>query len=164
MTPSPPPRVTERDSARLVAWSDEMRAVHDRLRGALRLTQEAVAEGRDPSPASADLLLFCHGFCGALTRHHEGEDRLLFPALAAAHPALADTLRSLQQDHSMIAHLVHALDADRASGADPAVLARHLEGIAAIMESHFRYEERALSHVLQGLDLEATVEEVFGPL
>ena len=33
------------ENTRLVAWGRELRAVHDRLRGALRLSQEAVAAG-----------------------------------------------------------------------------------------------------------------------
>jgi hypothetical protein len=43
-------------------------------------------------------------------------------------------------------------------------LDRHLEGIAAIMESHFRYEERQLLSVLETLSLDAPPEEVLGPL
>ena len=91
--------MTEGEKTRLVAWSDELRAVHRRLRDALSITQEALASGEPPG---RDLLLFCHGFCTALTGHHEGEDRELFPAIAAAHPELRDTLRKLEQDHSLI--------------------------------------------------------------
>lgn len=43
-------------------------------------------------------------------------------------------------------------------------LAGHLEGIAAIMESHFRYEQRRLLTVLEGLDLDADPEEALGTL
>lgn len=146
----------EDDRARLIAWSGELRRVHDRLREALALTRSTADPG--------DLLLFCHGFCTALTAHHRGEDVHLFPALAAAHPELGETLRRLQQDHSMIAHLVGALLADARRGADPEGLDRHLEGIAAIMESHFRYEERRLLAVLDSLALDADPETVLGPL
>jgi hemerythrin-like domain-containing protein len=141
-----------------------MRRVHDRLREALRVTLEAVDRGGGSTEATRDLLLFCRGFCAALVGHHEGEDRALFPAIAAAHPELRDTLRNLEQDHSMIAHLLGGLQSavDRAAG--PAELDRHLEGIAAIMESHFRYEERQLLTVLETLDLTADVGSVFGPL
>jgi hypothetical protein len=59
----------------------------------------------DPAePATRDLLLFCHGFCTALTAHHEGEDRELFRALAEQHPELRETLHKLRQDHSMKPH------------------------------------------------------------
>ncbi|WP_253705473.1 hemerythrin domain-containing protein [Brachybacterium sp. P6-10-X1] len=114
--------------------------------------------------ATRDLLLYCHGFCTALTDHHVGEDRLLFPAIAAAHPELRETLRSLVQDHSMISHLVGALQAATQRAASRAEIDQHLEGIAAIMESHFAYEERQLLSVLDTLALTADPYDVLGPL
>lgn len=141
-----------------------MRRVHDRLREALRVTQEAVEDGTAAAPATRDLLLFCHGFCSALDGHHVGEERELFPAIAAAHPELRDTLRHLEQDHSMIAHLLGGLQAAVERAASPPELAGHLEGIAAVMESHFRYEERQLLTVLETLDLEADARSALGPL
>lgn len=156
--------MTEVEKTGLIAWSRELRAVHDRLRGALAVTREAVTDGIEVDSATRDLLLFCHGFCAALTGHHEGEDRELFPAIVAAHPGLRETLRTLEQDHSMIGHLVGALQAAVARSAPPAELDRHLEGIAAIMESHFRYEERQLLSVLETLRLESDPRDVLGPL
>ncbi|AQP48269.1 cation-binding protein [Tessaracoccus aquimaris] len=156
--------MTERESSRLIAWSAELRRVHQRLRDALRVTRDAVHEGLPAEPASRDLLLYCHGFCAALDGHHRGEDRSLFPAIRAAHPELAPTLAALEQDHSMIAHLLGALQTAVDAGGSPEELDRHLEGIAAIMESHFRYEERQLLTVLDGLALEGAVDEVLGPL
>lgn len=141
-----------------------MSRVHDRLREALRVTREALAEPGPAATATRDLLLFCHGFCSALTQHHEGEDRELFPSIAAAHPHLRDTLRRLEQDHSMIAQLLGGLQQAVDHRADPAELARHLDGIAAIMESHFAYEERRLLTVLDTLDRRADVHSVLGPL
>jgi hypothetical protein len=156
--------VTEGEKARLVAWSNELKAVHGRLREAFRVTQAAVKAG-EPSRRPADeLLMFCHGFCAALTGHHEGEDGELFPAIAAAHPDLAPTLRKLEQDHSMIAHLIAALEAAAERGVPPIELNTHLKGIAAIMESHFRYEERELHTVLTTLALTAAPSDVLGPL
>lgn len=134
------------------------------MRDALRVTREAVRRGEPAVPAGRELLLFCHGFCAALVGHHEGEDRQLFPAIAAAHPELADTLRYLRQDHAMIGHLLRGLQAAVDGAASPAELDRHLEGIAAIMESHFRYEERRLLSVLDTLDLAMDAGAVFGPL
>ncbi|GGL97463.1 MULTISPECIES: hemerythrin domain-containing protein [Micromonospora] len=141
-----------------------MRSVHHRLREALRVTQDAVRDGVDAEPATRDLLLFCHGFCAALTGHHEGEDQHLFPAIAAAYPELRDTLRYLKQDHSMIGHLLAGLRATVERAATPAEIGRHLEGVAAIMESHFRYEERQLLSVLETLALDADPHVVLGPL
>ncbi|MFJ8687210.1 hemerythrin domain-containing protein [Micromonospora wenchangensis] len=141
-----------------------MRTVHRRLREALRVTRDAVRDGADVEPATRDLLVFCHGFCAALTGHHEGEDERLFPAVAAAYPELGDTLRYLRQDHSMIGHLLSGLRAAVERAATPAEISRHLEGVAAIMESHFRYEERQLLSVLETLALDADPRVVFGPL
>ena len=156
--------MTEGEKTRLIAWADEMRRVHDRLRKALRVTQEAIAAGDPAEPAARDLLLFCHGFCEALTGHHQGEDRELFPAIGAAHPELRDTIRQLEQDHSMIGHLLGGLQAAVDQAGTPEALGKHLEGIAAIMESHFRFEERKLLSVLDTLVLDADVGQVFGPL
>jgi hypothetical protein len=73
-------------------------------------------------------------------------------------------LRYLAQDHSMIAHLLAGLQSAVHRAAPVTELARHLEGVAAIMESHFRYEERQLLSVLETLSLDAAPEEVLGPL
>ncbi len=64
----------------------------------------------------------------------------------------------------MIAHLVAGLQAAVTRGAPPPELDRHLEGVAAIMESHFRYEERQLLTVLETLALDADPHTVLGPL
>ncbi|WP_422770964.1 hemerythrin domain-containing protein [Plantactinospora sp. WMMC1484] len=154
----------EGEQTRLVAWSRELRRVHGRLREALAVTRRAVADGEPAEPATRDLLLFCHGFCTALTAHHEGEDRDLFPAIAELHPELRETLRYLRQDHSMIGYLLTGLQAAVGRSASPEELDRHLEGVAAIMESHFRYEERQLLTVLETLALDADPEAVLGPL
>lgn len=156
--------MSEGETTRLIAWSQELRDVHGRLRDALQVVRDAVDDGSGADAATRDLLLFCHGFCAALTGHHEGEDRHLFPAVAEAYPELAPTLRALQQDHSMIGHLVGGLQKAVDAAATPDELDRHLEGIAAIMESHFRYEERQLLKVLDGLALTADPAEVLGPL
>lgn len=141
-----------------------MRAVHNRLREALRVTRDAVHEGRSGTAATRDLLLFCHGFCTALTGHHEGEDRTLFPAIAAAYPDLRGTLAKLEQDHSMISHLLAGLQGAVEGAAPPEELDRHLEGIAALMENHFRYEERRLLTVLETLELDRDPAQALGPL
>ncbi|HEX5967133.1 MAG TPA: hemerythrin domain-containing protein [Intrasporangium sp.] len=156
--------MTDRETIRLVAWSQELRRVHARLRSALDLTRDALKNGTAGADLSSDLLLYCRGFCAALDGHHEGEDRTLFPAIEAAHPHLGPVLRKLEQDHSMIAHLLGQLRAALDRAASPGELHGHLEGVAAIMESHFRYEERQLLTVLKTLELHADATEVLGPL
>jgi hemerythrin-like domain-containing protein len=156
--------VTEHETTRLIAWSHELRQAHGRLREALDLTRSAIADGRSGEVATRDLLLYCHGFCAALDGHHRGEDHTLFPAIKAVHPELEPVLRLLIQDHSMIAHLLAGLQAavDRAAPVDE--LDRHLDGVAAIVESHFRYEERQLRGVLDTLSLDAPPKDALGPL
>ena len=156
--------MTERETTRLIAWSRELRQVHERLRAALRLARSSFENGTPGETATRDLLLYCRGFCAALDGHHRGEDRALFPAIAAAHPELGPVLRSLEQDHSMIAHLLEGLRVATERGAPVAELDQHLEGIAAVMENHFRYEERQLLTVLETLELDVETSKVLGPL
>jgi hemerythrin-like domain-containing protein len=152
------------DIPRLVAWRRQLIEVHARLRLALRTAQDATLNGGDIAEASRDLLLFCHGFCIALDGHHRGEDALLFPALVHQYPAAAHVISMLRQDHNMIATLLARLDTAVRSSESPATLAVHLGGLAAIMESHFRFEERELEPLLDQLKLTADPAVVFGPL
>ncbi|MEZ5085712.1 MAG: hemerythrin domain-containing protein [Tessaracoccus sp.] len=156
--------MTERETTRLIAWNHELRRVHARLREALHVTREAVRDGDPTTSATRDLLLYCHGFCTALDAHHRGEDRSLFPAIEAVHPHLAPVLRNLEQDHSMLGHLLRDLDTAVERSVTPDELDAHLEGIAALMENHFRYEERQLLSVLEALDLDADIGGTLGPL
>nr|WP_055509024.1 hemerythrin domain-containing protein [Nonomuraea pusilla] len=153
----------ESEKSRLVAWNLELRAAHRRLRRALRLARESL-EASDTASARADLLLYCKGFCAALDGHHVREDAGLFPELSARHPSLRPTIAKLQQDHEMIAMLLGRFDRAITSDAAPGELAVHLDGLSAIMESHFRYEERELLGVLAALDLDADPHDLLGPL
>ena len=159
----------ERGTARLPAWRPELRRAPSRLREALSATRRALDQEADAATVlrgaiTRDLLLLCHGFCTALDAHHRGEDRRLFPAIEAEHPELAPVLRRLEQDHSMLSHLLGEL-ARAADGAGSAEeLELHLDGVSALMESHFRYEERQLLAVLEDLALEDDAASVLGPL
>jgi hemerythrin-like domain-containing protein len=123
-----------------------------------------LADGVTEDVIPRDLWLHCHGFCSALDDHHRAEDRTLFPAIAAAHPRMRPVLLSLEQDHAMVADLLMQLRSavDRTGPLEE--LARHLEGVAAIMENHFRYEERQLLAVLEGLDLDADPHVALGAM
>lgn len=89
----------------------------------------------------------------------------MFSQLLRERPDLAATVAKLVEDHGMIASILsrvreladraanQAADraADGAAGArGPALdaIARELDGLAAIMESHFGYEERTISKAL----------------
>ncbi|HEY7046929.1 MAG TPA: hemerythrin domain-containing protein [Jatrophihabitantaceae bacterium] len=149
--------MSESAGHRLIAWNRELIAAHERLRAALRLARESL----DGEPPARDLLLYCHGFCAALSGHHEREDTGLFPALAARYPALSAVLTNLQQDHRALASLLKQFDEAMRSSAP---LTPHLDGLAAIMESHFQYEERQLLETLAELDLDAEPRSMLGPL
>lgn len=144
-----------------IAWAEQMQAVHDRLRESLTLAEAGLDDG---ATEGADVLLYCWGFCAALTGHHGAEDTTLFPAVLADRPELAGVVAKLVQDHSMIEHLVAALRHAIESGACAETLRGHLDGLGAVMESHFRYEERELLGPLTGLRLEAPPQQALGPL
>jgi len=88
----------------------------------------------------------------------------LFPELSARHPGLRSTIAKLMQDHEMMASLLAQLEHVLTSSASPAELSVHLDGLSAIMESHFNYEERQLLEILSALDLVADPHAVLGPL
>lgn len=153
----------EDEKNRLIAWNRELAAVHQRLRQALGLTRDALGAG-DVESVGADLLLYCHGFCAALSGHHISEDAALFPELSARYPRLTSTIAKLVQDHEIIATLLAQFDHALTASAAPDELVRHLDGLAAIMESHFSYEERELLDTLSTLRLEADPHTLLGPL
>ncbi|WP_395727678.1 hemerythrin domain-containing protein [Nakamurella sp.] len=152
------------ESARVVAWSTELRRVHQRLADALVIARESVEAG-GPVALALEPLTYCWAFCAALDGHHGGEDHWLFPAVRAARPDLAVVLDDLARDHRMIGHLLGELRRAMTAGAGVDELRRHLDGIEAVMTTHFRYEEKRLLAVVDqvGLsDVDTTV--VFGPL
>ncbi|MFE1775539.1 hypothetical protein [Streptomyces sp. NPDC059008] len=51
-----------------------------------------------------------------------------------------------------------------AESTDPEVAHRHLEGVEAVMETHFKYEEKQLGAVLDGMDADFDRTEIFGPI
>lgn len=151
------------DSGRVVAWADELRRVHVRLREALQLAYD----GDSDLDTEKDLLLYCWGFCVALDGHHRSEDATLFPAIVAARPDLATVIATLSQDHSMIDHLIAGLKVALEAGVSPEEKRRHLLGLGAVMETHFRFEEKKLIAVLEAstsLDLGNDLGRALGPI
>ncbi len=155
--------MSEVEKNRLIAWNRELAAAHDRLRGALRAARDSLDAG-DATSARGDLLRYCHGFCAALSSHHVSEDVGLFPELSARYPALRPTIAKLTEDHELIAMLLAQFDSALVSSTESRALSLHLEGLSAIMESHFQYEERQLLDTLATLDLDADPRAILGPL
>jgi hemerythrin-like domain-containing protein len=101
----------------------------------------------------------------ALGGHHSSEDATLFPMVLAGRPDLAPVVARLVQDHNMIAHLIQGLEHAVSTAADSAALLEHLDGIGAIMESHFRYEETQLVGLLDSINDESlTKTALFGSI
>ncbi|SDE21514.1 DNA-binding response regulator, NarL/FixJ family, contains REC and HTH domains [Glycomyces harbinensis] len=151
------------DTDRLVAFGAQLRSVHQRLRQALDLARRSI-DGEFEGPPGQDLLLFCRGFCSALSGHHRSEDGGLFPQIIAEHPELKPVISNLMTDHNMLEHLLGNLSAAIDAGEDPETLHSHLDGIGAVMETHFGYEERQLLSVLDTLALEGTPNDLLGDL
>jgi hypothetical protein len=101
----------------------------------------------------AELPVRCLAFCSVLTTHHVGEDDGMFKELLDARPDLAPTIQNLIDDHAAIAAILLRVQAlatqAKTTPADTLPrLQRELDGLAAIAESHFGYEERAISAAL----------------
>ena len=138
------------DGQRAVAFSRQLRQAHQLLRE--QLTRIREEPGR-LEHSETELLLRCLAFCSALTTHHVGENEGLFKELVSRRPDLARTIQNLVDDHAAIAAIMRQIRAlaTQASAAPPdslPALRRELDGLAAIAESHFAYEERAISAAL----------------
>lgn len=165
--------MTEPDSAdadRLEAFGTQLLDVHARLRtlladlGAGSSDASSAVTGA-PTPAAVvavrDLRANCLTFCSALDRHHTGEDAVAFPALVERFPELEPTLEKLRQDHLIVdSLLVRLRDLAGGLGADSdSSVVRwvrgEIDGLSAIVESHFRFEERTIIAALNALDVPA---------
>jgi hypothetical protein len=124
------------ECARLVAYGNQMILVHARLRDQL----EDLRDGMLPA---GELATHCLAFCAALTRHHTGEDETVFPLLAERHPELRGFLAGLRRDHEVIAGMLREL----AEGGTEV-----LDGLAAVLETHFVGEEKRLAGVLNAVE------------
>ncbi|HTJ36868.1 MAG TPA: hemerythrin domain-containing protein [Dactylosporangium sp.] len=117
----------------MAALGNQLIEIHQRLRLAMS----------DLSDISGNVLAKCLAFCGALERHHTGEERGVFRVLAAKHPELRPVIDELRRDHEQIAEILRRV-AEKPTRDE-------LAGLAALMESHFTYEERKLVEALNRL-------------
>lgn len=135
--------MTNDDFERLTALGHQLIATHQRL-------LDALDDLREGGHAAPDLATHCLAFCTAVTRHHTEEDTTVFPLLAERHPELGDVLEGLARDHVIVSgmlaragELAVDLDADGARA--------ELDGLAALLESHFAWEEKRLVNALNAL-------------
>ncbi len=154
---------TSEPADRLTAFGNQLVHVHLWLReelAALRSGLDDHLSGRAGRPR--ELRAHCLAFCTALTRHHTAEDGGVFPALAEAHPELRPVLDELAHDHLQVEELLVRLQTlldglPDASAAEPLApeaarrLSGELDGLIALVESHFTYEEKKLVAALNTL-------------
>jgi hypothetical protein len=133
---------TSGEYARFLAYGNQLIEIHIGLR-------DMLADLREGIVPEADLGRHCLAFCAAVTRHHTGEDTQVFPLLAARHPELRTFLTELERDHQVIAGLLTRVS--HLAGR-PAELPAELDGIAAVLETHFLGEEKRLVAVLNAID------------
>ncbi len=137
---------------RVVALGAELRRLHDRIRAVLDDAHDGLDATALAASLTDDLVVRCRAVCTTLGAHHRDEDAALFPWLRRELPRLGEVLDRLEHDHAMIGSLLADLDRVVREGAGAEVVLRHLEGVDAIMESHFRYEERELVSLLDASD------------
>ncbi|MEU3573669.1 hemerythrin domain-containing protein [Kitasatospora sp. NPDC036755] len=154
-------------SGRTAALSLQLSQAHQDLRRRLADLRAGLGRPRHPdtygdtdahggtggSGGEDRLLTHCLAFCAALTNHHQGEDGGLFAQLLRERPDLAPTIGKLVEDHGLITDILTrvrdlAALAAATPGADLEAIGGELDGLAAIMDSHFGYEERALAAAL----------------
>ncbi|MCN9243718.1 hemerythrin domain-containing protein [Streptomyces sp. RY43-2] len=101
----------------------------------------------------------CLTFCSALHRHHHGEDATAFDVLAAQYPELTAFIEELRKDHDLVEESLRRLEALVAelgnTDRDPIEIQREIDGLAALMETHFVYEEKRIVSALNALDIPA---------
>jgi hypothetical protein len=133
---------TSREYARFLAYGNQLIEIHIGLR-------DLLADLREGIVPETDLGTHCVAFCAAVTRHHTGEDTEVFPLLAARHPELRDFLARLERDHQVIAGMLTRVRAVADRGGD---VRQELDGLAAVLETHFIGEEKRLVAVLNAID------------
>lgn len=155
---------------RVAALSEQLIQVHQVLRERLTSLRQEAAGNTGPRATAAalqgDLLGHCVGFCAAIHTHHSGEDGELLPALRAAAPELAPVIDKLSEDHELVAGIlrrIRELLTPGQTSLSPATLLRELDGLTAILESHFSFEERRISEALDTLGPQAWTPDVFTP-
>lgn len=146
---------------RLVGFGNQLVEVHIWLRDALAQLREDVDAYVAGGERPRRLRTHCLTFCSALSRHHRGEDDGVFPVLAEQFPGLRPVLEQLRHDHDVVSGLLRGIE-ELVGGlapepdADEAQRVRsELDGLIALLESHFGYEERKLVAALNALSVPA---------
>lgn len=142
---------------RVKGMGDWLVEVHDWLRqelAELRRQADEVVNGtadsfdRIPPDLGQEMRAHCLTFCGALKRHHTGEDMATFPMLARQFPALEPALTKLGAEHAVVARLQteiqQLVDGYVPGDSDPVRLRDELDRLASELEAHFEDEEQTV--------------------
>jgi hemerythrin-like domain-containing protein len=137
---------------RLAALGNQLVEVHIWLRAELAALREDV-DAYLGQGAARPLLAHRLTFCSAVTRHHTGEDGEVFPLLAKEFPQLRDVIEKLSNDHRVVADALTKLERLLGNATREAAdrIRAELDTVAALLETHFTYEERKLVSVLNSL-------------
>jgi hypothetical protein len=145
----------ETSHERLAAFGNQLIEVHLWLREELATLREDVDAYLAGGTRPRDLRAHCLTFCSALQRHHVGEDVGAFPVLAERFPELRPVLDELRRDHQLVEDSLTRLQAlldGLGRETDPVILRSELDSLAALMETHFVYEEKRILAALNALD------------
>ncbi len=154
---APEHRTTPLDTpdARLTGFGTQLIEVHLWLREELAALREDTDAYLAGGPRPRDLRAHCLTFCSALNRHHTGEDNTAFPELAGQFPGLRPVLEELRRDHQLVADSLQRLQAlleNLDQQADPVAVRTELDSLAALMETHFTWEEKRIASALNALN------------
>lgn len=146
----------ETPDGRLAAFGNQLVEVHLWLREELAALREDIDTYLDDGGARPRALrAHCLAFCSALNRHHTGEDDGAFPQLAEQFPELRPVLDELRRDHRLVEDSLQRLEA-LLSGLEQEMDAvevwSELDSLAALMETHFVYEEKRIVSALNALN------------
>ncbi|MCO1599003.1 hemerythrin domain-containing protein [Micromonospora sp. RHAY321] len=152
-------------AGRLAAVGNQMIELHLWLSAELARLRASLGDTTPDARPSRDLRAHCLTFCAALGRHHTGEDGGAFRLLADQVPELRPVIDNLIVDHEVVAGILARVEEllDDATEVPAAQLRAELDGLAALLESHFRYEEKRLVAALNALTgRPGTAEDLLG--
>ena len=148
------------------AAGSHLRQIHDAFRAELAALESRVDAVRTGEASAADVRAavnqlggatgltlgqHCAQLCRFVTMHHSLEDSAVFPALGA-HAKVRPVVERLAEEHVVIHEHLEYVDSLAARlDAEPAVLGELDEAVdafAAVLRSHFTYEEDELKEPL----------------
>jgi hypothetical protein len=141
---------------RLTAFGNQLIEVHLWLREELAALRQDVDAYLAGGTRVRELRTHCLTFCSALDRHHNGENDLAFVKVAEQFPELGPVLDELRRDHQLVDDSLQRLETlvrelDRET--DPIEFQRELDSLAALIETHFTYEEKRIVSALNELNV-----------